>query len=559
MPITLSEVPPPSYSDGTTAFYPDVYRSSRAPAGGYVECQQNRVQKYLELLTPVLKDVYERYPNRIPGIDRLAPAQWDGTIVFRGPAVLTELPQNFKMFESRKIEHPSDSAAGTPGTASPAPGDSVRKEGEGKKPATKSSKPRADAYIFGHPSGSKFRSTTEFMPHLAWLVSDETHKANNCLCKLCQNWIKAGGKPFARGKAIAPGGSIVVTSNTAVSASATVTSPTIPSPREPSIARKKAPAKLQSLLSDDPAPPPDTTETREWDYAPPSSELNTPQPVSHPESEVDTHEEEEKKAERPSHSKPRKDDRNDLLADANYKKKYRELKHKIGEVEEETDKLEQEYVIAKKRLSRLKFERQLQVVQGLNTNSTAPSHSAEVSDSNDGRSVSGESRSPPESQQPPLKRQRKKREKKIIDPDAPRRPANAFMFFCDQNRELLKKERGTMREADIKSQGLSNLTKALGVRWKALDAVQRQEWGQKFKSEVKRFEGEMADYTEEKSRKRKLDSTGEPALPSGHTDTPAADANINAHHISTEAEHYLEVGEDQAGQAPPMLTAFAEH
>ncbi|KAI8588627.1 high mobility group box domain-containing protein, partial [Geranomyces variabilis] len=83
---------------------------------------------------------------------------------------------------------------------------------------------------------------------------------------------------------------------------------------------------------------------------------------------------------------------------------------------------------------------------------------------------------------------------KIIDPDAPRRPANAFMFFCDQNRELLKKERGTMREADIKSQGLSNLTKALGVRWKALDAVQRQEWGQKFKSEVKRFEGEMADY-----------------------------------------------------------------
>ncbi|KAJ3159394.1 hypothetical protein HDU86_001712 [Geranomyces michiganensis] len=573
MPVTLSEVPPPSFSDGTVAFYPDVYRSSRAPAGGYVECQHNRVQKYLELLTPVLKDAYERYPNRIPGIERLAPAQWDGTVVFRGPAVLTDLPQNFKMFESRKVEQPTDSAAGTPGAASPAPGEGtptpLKKEGDGKKSGTKTSKPRADAYIFGHPSGSKFRSTTEFMPHLAWLVSDETHKASNCLCKLCQNWTKAGGKPFARGKVIAPSANTIVPTSTPTSAPNPVTSPTIPSPREAPTARKKTPTKLQSLLSDEPAPPRDPSETREPDYAPPpSSGLHTPQPVSRPESDVDNREDHEAKAGRPLQSKSKKDDRGDPLADANYKKKYRELKHKIGEVEEETDKLEQEYAIAKKRLSRLKFERQYVVRRNLiglampvltlatSSGFMALTQYLQMSDSNDARSVSGESRSPPDSQQPPLKRQRKKREKKIIDPDAPRRPANAFMFFCDQNRELLKKERGTMREADIKSQGLSNLTKALGARWKALDAAQRQEWGQKFKSEVKRFEGEMADYTEEKSRKRKLDSMDEPAPPAVHTDTPTAIADIDTHSLPvTEDAHYPGPGENH--HIPQ--TNFADH
>lgn len=46
-------------------------------------------------------------------------------------------------------------------------------------------KHRTDMYLFGHPSGGRFRSTNEFLPHLLWLASDLTHDTSKCPCKLC--------------------------------------------------------------------------------------------------------------------------------------------------------------------------------------------------------------------------------------------------------------------------------------------------------------------------------------------------------------------------------------
>ncbi|KAJ3246705.1 hypothetical protein HDU78_006455 [Chytriomyces hyalinus] len=42
----------------------------------------------------------------------------------------------------------------------------------------------ADNYLFGHPSGRRFRSAIEFMPHLGFLASG---KVSKCLCVLCQS------------------------------------------------------------------------------------------------------------------------------------------------------------------------------------------------------------------------------------------------------------------------------------------------------------------------------------------------------------------------------------
>lgn len=66
---------------------------------------------------------------------------------------------------------------------------------------------------------------------------------------------------------------------------------------------------------------------------------------------------------------------------------------------------------------------------------------------------------------------KKSRKKAVVDPNAPKRPANAFMLFCDIERNNLKKERDLMKEAMPGSEedaGLGNITKALGTRWKAL-------------------------------------------------------------------------------------------
>ncbi|KAJ3068388.1 hypothetical protein HDU98_008416 [Podochytrium sp. JEL0797] len=48
---------------------------------------------------------------------------------------------------------------------------------------TPSSGERWDSYLFGHPSGKKYRSPNEFLPHLKWLVAGDINRA--CLCKFC--------------------------------------------------------------------------------------------------------------------------------------------------------------------------------------------------------------------------------------------------------------------------------------------------------------------------------------------------------------------------------------
>ncbi|CCG83178.1 Cryptic loci regulator 2 [Taphrina deformans PYCC 5710] len=51
-------------------------------------------------------------------------------------------------------------------------------QGEGKKP-------RTDMYLYGHPSGSRFRSINEFIPHMLWLAKDKQHSPKTCGCKYC--------------------------------------------------------------------------------------------------------------------------------------------------------------------------------------------------------------------------------------------------------------------------------------------------------------------------------------------------------------------------------------
>ncbi|KAK9471439.1 uncharacterized protein V1510DRAFT_431220 [Dipodascopsis tothii] len=39
--------------------------------------------------------------------------------------------------------------------------------------------------LYGHPSGRRFQSAAEFVPHLVWLMADRAHDSANCACALC--------------------------------------------------------------------------------------------------------------------------------------------------------------------------------------------------------------------------------------------------------------------------------------------------------------------------------------------------------------------------------------
>ncbi|KAI8923551.1 high mobility group box domain-containing protein, partial [Entophlyctis helioformis] len=86
---------------------------------------------------------------------------------------------------------------------------------------------------------------------------------------------------------------------------------------------------------------------------------------------------------------------------------------------------------------------------------------------------------------------------KVVDPNAPRRPANAFMLFCDMQRDKLKEERKELQKSMPGSEqevALSNITKALGQRWRSLSDVERKMYQDLFKEQVKQYDRELSDY-----------------------------------------------------------------
>ena len=86
--------------------------------------------------------------------------------------------------------------------------------------------------------------------------------------------------------------------------------------------------------------------------------------------------------------------------------------------------------------------------------------------------------------------------KKIKDPQAPKKPLSAYMYFCKDQRAAVTKDKGDDAKA-------TEVTTELGVRWNALKADHskgktKKQWDA-YETEAaddkKRYEAEMADYT----------------------------------------------------------------
>lgn len=96
----------------------------------------------------------------------------------------------------------------------------------------------------------------------------------------------------------------------------------------------------------------------------------------------------------------------------------------------------------------------------------------------------------------PKTKQRKKRSKPI-DPNAPKRPANAFILFCELQREFIKEERRLIQKRDAGSEhdvSLMNLTKALGVRWRELTQEDNLQYRNMYEEAVRQYDAELRDY-----------------------------------------------------------------
>ncbi|TPX67054.1 hypothetical protein SpCBS45565_g04008 [Spizellomyces sp. 'palustris'] len=153
-PFILHTVPAPAFSDGTPSAYPpDLTDPSFSTcAKPIVRSDQTRVDQFLDKLAPTLIELYRQYPHKCPGV---LPGKTE--IAFSRNARLKEFPHGYILTQQER-------------------GDTG-----------KSSKV-ADPYVYGHPSGARFRSVNEFIPHLSWLVTSDTHQYDECGCKYCPAW-----------------------------------------------------------------------------------------------------------------------------------------------------------------------------------------------------------------------------------------------------------------------------------------------------------------------------------------------------------------------------------
>ncbi|CAH2351911.1 non-histone chromosomal protein 6 [[Candida] railenensis] len=82
--------------------------------------------------------------------------------------------------------------------------------------------------------------------------------------------------------------------------------------------------------------------------------------------------------------------------------------------------------------------------------------------------------------------ERRKTVRKKKDPDAPKRSLSAYMFFANENRDIVRAE----------NPGISfgQVGKLLGEKWKALTGDEKVPYETKAETDKKRYEKEKAEY-----------------------------------------------------------------
>lgn len=96
------------------------------------------------------------------------------------------------------------------------------------------------------------------------------------------------------------------------------------------------------------------------------------------------------------------------------------------------------------------------------------------------------------------------------DPDLPKRPTNAYLIFCEMEKDKVKSD----LEAKNPGQSATELSKTLTELWKTLDEEQRKPYNRLYEEDRERYQREMITYNTKKiqggepSKKIDADSSG---------------------------------------------------
>jgi len=177
--------------------------------------------------------------------------------------------------------------------------------------------------------------------------------------------------------------------------------------------------------------------------------------------------------------------------DSAIKRKYKDLKKRVRDIEEDNDNLNLRLVKAKKHIYRLRLERSVLLERLERT----ADYLDDASDSNSDVSDAGthsvladvrprhENKSLHEGRQ---KGSEPKPARKKKDPNAPKGPGNVFFLYSRLERDKIKDEYPGENQGD--------LTRILGQKWKNLAKEDKQKYYDIYKKEQEEYEEAMKSY-----------------------------------------------------------------
>jgi hypothetical protein len=109
-----------------------------------------------------------------------------------------------------------------------------------------------------------------------------------------------------------------------------------------------------------------------------------------------------------------------------------------------------------------------------------------------------------EKQEPSVTGSAKKRAKKVIDPDAPKKPTTSYFSFAAEERGRVREER---EREGLPPLSNAEMTLAIAGRWNALDEKGKEPWSKLYKAQMVQYQEELNTYMAKKGLK---DDSGEP-------------------------------------------------
>ncbi|ORZ00499.1 hypothetical protein BCR43DRAFT_560981 [Syncephalastrum racemosum] len=181
--------------------------------------------------------------------------------------------------------------------------------------------------------------------------------------------------------------------------------------------------------------------------------------------------------------------------------KYKLLKRRIREIEEDNDVIHGKLAKARKQIKRLRVERLVLLEELDGPSSRRGKRHTHVGDSDmsdaeesimseaTSNAVTKKSRKVKHSQQQQQQQQQQETaaQRRKRDPNAPKGPGNVFFLYCRMERDKIKDE--------VPNESLGEVTRLLGQKWKALSKEEKQKYYDMYRKEMNEYEEAMKSYT----------------------------------------------------------------